>query len=296
MLALAPALALAAGSVATLRLLPRPPGSPTGWPGGAGGSPPRWPRGSWPGCRCARRARRCCSRWPSPPGRSRSREHASWLRSASDQAAFATGGDVQVDPFEPLDPSAGAPSPARGADPRDGGGGRRPGKPSRGHRDQRGPGGPRRPAARRRVGAAARQPVQSDHAGQRPAGSGGAAPRPVRDPPRSRSTAALGPAGQTGPVSLALVSSTRPARCTRVSGRDAGRGRPRSGGRVPRRRAGRVPLRVAAITVASSHRTADNPGSLLILTLSGLPFGGWAEQVSSGARSTSRQAAARRLR
>ena len=44
-----------------------------------------------------------------------SAQHASWLRSASDQAAFTNGGDVQVDPPAPLEPgAAGAVAAVRG--------------------------------------------------------------------------------------------------------------------------------------------------------------------------------------
>ena len=59
-LVLAPALALAAGSVVVLRLLPLAAVDWTGWPPVAAGCLPRWPRGSSAGCRSARGARRCC--------------------------------------------------------------------------------------------------------------------------------------------------------------------------------------------------------------------------------------------
>jgi ABC-type antimicrobial peptide transport system permease subunit len=114
-LALAPALALAAGSVATLRLLPLAARLADS---------------------LAVRGRRltaalACWQLSRMPLRQASAallltmavatgtlalaQHASWLRSASDQAAFATGADVQVDPPAPLGPGgAGAVTAARG--------------------------------------------------------------------------------------------------------------------------------------------------------------------------------------
>ena len=101
-LALAPALALAAGSVATLRLLPLAARL-----------------ADWLATR-SRRLTAALASWQFSrmPLRQASAallltmavaagtlalaQHASWLRSASDQAAFTTGGDVQVDPPAPL--------------------------------------------------------------------------------------------------------------------------------------------------------------------------------------------------
>jgi hypothetical protein len=103
-LALAPALALAAGSIATRRLLPVAARAAD---------------------RLAVRGRRltaplACWRFSRMPVRQGGAallltlavatgtltlaQHASWLRSAADQAAFATGGDVQVDVPTPLEP------------------------------------------------------------------------------------------------------------------------------------------------------------------------------------------------
>jgi ABC-type antimicrobial peptide transport system permease subunit len=103
-LALAPALALAAGSIATLRLLPL---------------------AAQAADRLAVRGRRLTaalaswqfSRMPVRQGGAALlltlavatgtltlAQHASWLKSASDQAGFATGGDVQVDLPAPLEP------------------------------------------------------------------------------------------------------------------------------------------------------------------------------------------------
>ena len=92
-----------------------PPGRRTGWPPGAGGSPPRWPPGSSAGCRSARASAALLLTMAVATGTLALAQHASWLRSASDQAAFANGGDVQVDPPAPLDPgAAGAITAARG--------------------------------------------------------------------------------------------------------------------------------------------------------------------------------------
>ena len=114
-LALAPALALAAGSVATLRLLPLAARTAD---------------------RMASRRRRLTaslaswqlSRMPVRQGGTALlltmavaigtlalSQHASWLKSASDQAAFATGGDLQVDLPAPLEPGdVGVVTAARG--------------------------------------------------------------------------------------------------------------------------------------------------------------------------------------
>jgi hypothetical protein len=114
-LALAPALALAAGSVATLRLLPLAARA-----------------ADWLAVR-GRRLTAALASWrlsrmpvrqggaallltmAVATGTLALAQHASWLKSASDQAAFANGGDVQVDPPAPLEPgAAGAVAAARG--------------------------------------------------------------------------------------------------------------------------------------------------------------------------------------
>jgi hypothetical protein len=114
-LALAPALALAAGSVVTLRLLPLAARA-----------------ADWLAVRGRRLAASLASwQFSRMPVRQGSAallltmavamgtlalaQHASWLRSESDQAAFATGGDVQVDVPASLDPGrTGAVTAARG--------------------------------------------------------------------------------------------------------------------------------------------------------------------------------------
>jgi ABC-type antimicrobial peptide transport system permease subunit len=114
-LALAPALALAAGSIATLRLLPL--------------AARRTDRLAVRGRRLtASLASWQLSRMPVRQGGTALlltmavatgtlalAQHASWLRSASDQAAFATGADVRADLPAPVGPSdAGAVTSARG--------------------------------------------------------------------------------------------------------------------------------------------------------------------------------------
>jgi hypothetical protein len=114
-LALAPALTLAAGSVATLRLLPLAARM-----------------ADWLAVRGRRLAAALASwQFSRMPVRQGSAallltlavamgtlalaQHASWVRSASDQAAFATGGDVQVSTPAPLPPGGtGAVTAARG--------------------------------------------------------------------------------------------------------------------------------------------------------------------------------------
>jgi ABC-type antimicrobial peptide transport system permease subunit len=114
-LALAPALALAAGSVATLRLLPLAART-----------------ADWLAIR-GRRLTASLASWrlsrlpvrqggaallltmAVATGTLALAQHASWLKSASDQAAFTNGGDVQVDLPAPLEPGAvGAVAAARG--------------------------------------------------------------------------------------------------------------------------------------------------------------------------------------
>jgi hypothetical protein len=103
-LALAPALALAAGSVLTLRLLPL--AARTADRLAARGRRLTAPLASW---RLGRMPVRQASAallltMAVATGTLALAQHASWTRSASDQAAFATGGDVQVDLAAPLPP------------------------------------------------------------------------------------------------------------------------------------------------------------------------------------------------
>ena len=115
MLVLAPALALAAGSVVVLRLLPLAAVA-ADWLAARG-------RGllaalaSWQFSRMPVRQGSAALLlvMAVATGTLALGQHQSWTRSASDQAIFATGGDVQVDPPTPLDPAgAGALSSASG--------------------------------------------------------------------------------------------------------------------------------------------------------------------------------------
>jgi hypothetical protein len=103
-LAIAPALALAAGSVVTLRLLPLAARA-TDWLAVRGrrltASLASWQFTRMP-VRQAGTA--LLLTMAVATGTLTLAQHASWLKSASDQAAFATGSDVQVDLSAPLDP------------------------------------------------------------------------------------------------------------------------------------------------------------------------------------------------
>jgi hypothetical protein len=114
-LALAPALALAAGSVATLRLLPLAART-ADWLAGRGRKLTAG-LASWRLSRLPVRqgAVALLLTMAVATGTLALAQHASWLRSASDQAVFATGGDVQVDlPAPPAPSGAGALTAATG--------------------------------------------------------------------------------------------------------------------------------------------------------------------------------------
>ena len=292
-LVLAPALALAAGSVAALRLLPL---------------------AVLAADRLAARGRRLTaalaawqlSRLPVRQGSAALllimavatgtlalAQHDSWNRSAADQAAFATGGDVQVNLPAPLAAGrVGAMTGATGVTGLDGGGGRHPGGPGRGDRARLGPGTAGRQAARRRVAGAARQPVPR-HLASRAACRGPCCRHrgPVRGPARSGFTAALGPAtpvpagrvsGLTaplGPVTVTLTILDQAGAAYQVTaGRLVADGHPHllaaslGGSRA------RYPLRVIAVTAAYLLPLRSGPD--MALTVSGLPLAGW--NASSG--------------
>jgi hypothetical protein len=114
-LVLAPALALAAGSVATLRLLPL--AARTADRLAARGRRLTASLASWQFSRMPVRQGSAALLliMAVATGTLALAQHESWTRSASDQAAFATGGDLQVDLAAPLDPGdAGAITNARG--------------------------------------------------------------------------------------------------------------------------------------------------------------------------------------
>jgi hypothetical protein len=114
-LALAPALALAGGSVATLRLLPL--AARTADRLAARGRKLTASLVSWQFSRMPVRRGSVALLviMAVATGTLALAQHESWIRSASDQAAFANGGDLQVDPLAPLSPGdAGAVTAARG--------------------------------------------------------------------------------------------------------------------------------------------------------------------------------------
>jgi len=105
-LALAPALALAAGSVVTLRLLPL--GARLADRLAVRGSRLTAALASWQFTRMPirRNGTALLLTMAVATGTLTLAQHASWLRSGADQAAFSTGADVQVDLSAPLEPGA----------------------------------------------------------------------------------------------------------------------------------------------------------------------------------------------
>jgi hypothetical protein len=283
-LALAPALALVAGGVATLRLLP--PAARMADRLAARGKRLTASLASW---QLARMPVRQASAallltMAIATGTLALAQHASWLRSASDQAAFATGGDVQIDPPAPLDPSAaGAVTTARGvtdamavaAD------------------DQATPSeviaidAAQAASVVRLRGDQSPLPPASLFASITPVGGqpGATVPAP---PSGARSgtirlTGTLGPAGQSAPVAVALTVIDRAGAVYQVdAGTLVGDGRPHQIGASLGGDKALYPLRVAAITVAFQSPTSNNGGPVLSLTLRGLPLTDWTERTSSG--------------
>jgi hypothetical protein len=291
-LALAPALALAAGSVATLRLLPLAART-----------------ANWLAVRGRRlTASLACWQFSRMPVREGGAallltmavatgtlalaQHASWLRSASDQAAFATGGDVQVDLPAALAPGgAGAVTAARGVT----------------HamavaENQASPGevvavdAARAPQVVRLRGDESPLPPGRLFGAITPAGGlPGAvlpAPQPGARAGPIQLTATLGraasvPTGRTtglaaplGPVTVTLtILDQTGAAYQIVAGTLVADGRPHLlvaplGGDQAR-----YPLRVAAIT--ATFGLPSRGGPVLALTLTGLSLAGWTQQASS---------------
>jgi FtsX-like permease family len=280
-LALAPALALAAGSVATLRLLPLAART-----------------ADWLAVR-SRRLTAALASWrlsrmpvrqggaallltmAVAAGTLALAQHASWLKSASDQAAFTNGGDVQVDPPAPLEPgAAGAVAAARGVT----------------HAmavsvDQTG--------SSEVIGVDAAQAakvvlLRADESPLPPSRlfraitPAGTLPGAVLPAPQSgtragtiRLTATLGPAAQLGPVTVTLTILDQTGSAYQiVAGTLVADGRPHllvaplGGERAS------YPLRVTAITAAFT--LPPRQGHALALSLSGLSLAGWTEEASPG--------------
>ena len=279
-LVLAPALALAAGSVATLRLLPLAART-ADWLAARG----RRLTASLASWRLSRMPVRqggaaLLLTMAVATGTLALAQHASWLKSASDQAAFTNGGDVQVDPPAPLEPgAAGAVAAARGVT----------------HAmavsvSQTGP------SELIGVDAAQAAKVVLLRADESPLPPGrlfraitpaGTLPGAVLPAPRSgtragtiRLTAALGPAAPLGPVTVTLTILDQTGSAYQiVAGTLVADGRPHLlvaplGGEQAS-----YPLRVVAITAAFAVPPRQGPA--LVLSLSGLSLAGWTEEASS---------------
>ena len=285
-LALAPALALAAGSIATLRLLPlaaRAADRLAGRGRRLTASLASWQLSRMP-IRQAGTA--LLLTMAVAAGTLALAQHASWLRSASDQAAFATGGDVQVDLPAPLGPGGtGAVTAASGV--------------TRAMAVTENPVNPGEVLALDATQAAQVVRLRADES-PLPAGSlfraitpAGALPGAVLSAPRAgagadaiRLTATLGPTAfaSAGPipglvtVTLTLIDGTGaayqiPAGTLVPDGRPHLLLAPLGGHQA------RYPLRVAAIT--ATFLLPPRPGPSLVLTLSGLSLAGWTEEASS---------------
>jgi ABC-type antimicrobial peptide transport system permease subunit len=292
-LALAPALALGAGSVATLRLLPLAARRADRL--AVRGRRLTAPLASWQLSRMPVRqgGTALLLTMAVATGTLALAQHASWLRSASDQAAFATGADVQVDLPAPLGPGgAGAVTAARGVTH----------AMAVADLSQASPGqviavdAAQASQVVRLRGDESALPPGSLFGAITPAG---ALPGAVLPAPQSGAragtiqlTATLGPAvpvpaGQlTGvadqfepvTVTLTVLDQTGtayqiPAGTLVADGRSHLLVAPLGGEQA------RYPLRVVAITAAFQLPLRDGPA--LALTLSGLPLAGWTEQASS---------------
>ena len=289
-LALAPALALAAGSVATLRLLPL----------AARGMD-----------RLAVRGRRLTaplaswqlSRMPARQGGAALLltlavaigtlalgQHASWLKSASDQAAFATGADVQVDPPAPL--TAGATGALTGAKGVTGAMAVSDNQTSAG--EVVGIGAAQAAQVVRLRSDESPVPAARLFAAVTPAAAGAGAvlaePQPGAPAGTIRFTAVAAPAravpaaaaarlsAALGPVSVTLTVLDRTGAAFQIpAGTVAADGRPHPLTASLGGDQARYPLRVTAITAAFLLPLRAGPPATL--TLSGLPLAGWTQQV-----------------
>jgi len=288
-LALAPALALAAGSVATLRLLPlaaRVTGRLAARGRGLTASLASWR----------------FSRMPVRQGSAALllvlavatatlafAQHASWTRSAADQADFTAGGDLQVTPPAPLTPGAvGALTAARSvtgsvavaADIQG-----TPGDIVAISSDQAAP------VVKLRQDQSP-LPAAGLFRTLTPAGLPGAvltAPQPGAKAGTIRFTAALGPsrgkgsgqlAAQLGPVSVTLsVIDPSGAAYQVAAGPLTADGRPHALVASLGGAAVRYPLRVAAIT--ATFEQPEHTAASLALTVTGLPLARWTDDASS---------------
>ncbi|MGD0608633.1 MAG: FtsX-like permease family protein, partial [Streptosporangiaceae bacterium] len=299
-LALAPALALAAGSVATLRLLPLAARA-ADWLAGRG-SRLTASLASWQFSRMPVRQGGAALLliMAVATGTLALAQHASWLTSASDQAAFATGGDVQVDLPAALAPGgAGAVTAARGVT----------------HamavvQNQASPGeviavdAAQAPQVVRLRGDESPLPPGRLFRAITPAG---ALPGAVLATPQPGAQAGAQPSAQPGEIQFtATLGLAAPVPGARTTGRAArlgpvtvtltildgtGAGYQLAAGTLPADGRphllvaplggdqARYPLRVAAITVTFPLPPRDGPARAL--TLSGLSLAGWTQRASS---------------
>jgi ABC-type antimicrobial peptide transport system permease subunit len=289
-LALAPALALAAGSVATLRLLPLA-ARLADWLA-VRGRRLTTSLASWQLSRMPVRqgGTALLLTMAVATGTLTLAQHASWLKSASDQAVFATGGDVQVNLPAPLPPGrAGAITGASGVT----------------HAmavatdSQASPGeviavdAAQAPQVVRLRGDQSPLPPSSLFRAITPVGElPGAVPQSAARAGPIQLTATLGPAApvparsttglatQLGPVAVTLTVLDQTGAAYQIAaGTLVADGRPHLlvaplGGEQAR-----YPLRVAAITVAFLLPVRAGPA--LALSLSGLSLAGWTQQASS---------------
>jgi ABC-type antimicrobial peptide transport system permease subunit len=280
-LALAPALALAAGSVATLRLLPLTART-ADWLAVRG----RRLTASLASWRLSRMPVRqggaaLLLTMAVATGTLALAQHASWLKSAADQAAFTNGGDVQVDPPAPLAPgAAGAVAAASGV--------------THAMAVSVNPAGSSEVIGVDAAQAAGVVLLRADESplppgrlfrAITPAGTlPGAvlpAPRPGTRAGTIRFTATLGPAARLGPVTVTLTILDRTGSAYQVAaGTTVADGRPHLlvaplGGEHAS-----YPLRVTAITAAFAPPPSQSRA--LALSLSGLSLAGWTEQASPG--------------
>lgn len=279
-LALAPALALAAGSAATLRLLPLAART-ADWLAARG----RRLTASLASWRLSRMPVRqggaaLLLTMAVATGTLALAQHASWLKSASDQAAFTNGGDVQVDPPAPLAPgAAGAVAHALGVTDAMAVSVSQTGSSAVIGVDAA-------QAAKVVLLRADESPLPPSRlfraitpAGALP-GAVLPAPRPGTRAGTIRLTATLSPAASLGPltVTLTILDQTGSA-YEIVAGTLAADGRPHplvaplGGERAS------YPLRVVAITAAFAVPPRQGPA--LALSLSGLSLAGWTEEASS---------------
>jgi hypothetical protein len=276
-IALAPALALAAGSVITLRLLPL--GARTADRLAARGRGLTASLASWQFSRMPVRQGSAALLliMAVATGTLALAQHQSWTRSAADQAAFATGGDLQVNLPAGLNPGgAGAVTGASGvthsmavvADTS---------------------ASPGEVIALGSAQAAAvvklrgdESPLPPDRLFRTITPSGGL-PGAVLTGGQSGTiqfTASLGPAAQIEPVSVALTIIDRTGSAYQIAaGTLVADGHPHLlvaslGGRKAL-----YPLRVASIT--ATYQLPQQTSPPVKLTVSGLPLAGWTENVSS---------------